>query len=87
MASTPQTLRGSATGENYADYGADLDKRAEHGAELFVEANKFLEQCSHSEWGAWDVLPANDWTLGDHITEFSDCFYRDGKRRCGLTRC
>ena len=64
---------------SYADYGADLDKRAEHGAELFVEANKFLEQCSHSEWGAWDVLPANNWTLGDHVTEFSDCFYQDGK--------
>ena len=65
--------------ENYADYGADMDKRAEHGAELYVEANKFLEQCSHSEWGAWELFPAEDWTLGNHVTEFSDCFYKEGK--------
>ncbi len=42
-----------------------------------MEANKFLEQCSHSEWGAWDVFPANEWTMGDHVTEFSDCFYQN----------
>ena len=65
--------------ENYADYGADMDKRAEHGADLYVEANKFLEQCSHSEWGAWELFPAEDWTLGNHVTEFSDCFYKEGK--------
>ena len=65
--------------ENYADYGADMDKRAEHGAELYAEANKFLEQCSHSEWGAWELFPAEDWTLGNHVTEFSDCFYKEGK--------
>ena len=65
--------------QNYADFGADMDKRAEHGAELYTEANKFLEQCSHSEWGAWEVFPAEDWTLGNHVTEFSDCFYKEGK--------
>lgn len=65
--------------QNYDDYGADMDKRAEHGAELYVEANKFLEQCSHSEWGAWDLFPAGDWTLGNHVTEFSDCVYKEGK--------
>ena len=65
--------------ENYSDYGDDMDKRAELGAALYVESNKFLEQCSHSEWGAWDLFPADDWTLGNHVTEFSDCVYKEGK--------
>ena len=56
--------------ENYSDYGDDMDKRAEFGAALYVESNKLLEQCSHSEWGAWDLFPADDWTLGNHVTEF-----------------
>ena len=62
------------------DYGADMDKRAEYGAELYVEADKFLEQCAHSEWGMWELFPAEgEWTLDNHVTEFSDCVYKDGK--------
>ena len=66
--------------QNYEDYGADMDKRAEYGAELYVEADKFLEQCAHSEWGMWELFPAEgEWTLDNHVTEFSDCVYKDGK--------
>jgi len=65
--------------DNYADAGKDMDIRASNGNSMYAEANKFLEQCAHSEWGAWEILAGGDWTNGSHITEFSDCFYKEGK--------
>ena len=53
-----------------------MQTRATNGAPMYAEANKFIEQCAHSEWGAWDLFPAGEWTNVDHVTEFSDCFYK-----------
>ena len=65
--------------DNYADAGKDMDIRATNGSSIYKEANEFLEQCAHSEWGAWELLAGGDWTKSNHITEFSDCFYKEGK--------
>ena len=65
--------------DNYADAGKDMDIRATNGSSIYEEANEFLEQCAHSEWGAWELLAGGDWTKSNHITEFSDCFYKEGK--------
>jgi hypothetical protein len=64
---------------SYEESGKDMQTRATNGAPMYAEANKFIEQCAHSEWGAWDLFPAGEWTNVDHVTEFSDCFYKEGK--------
>ena len=65
--------------DSYDSAGQDMDIRATNGAEMYAEANKFIEQCSHSDWGAWNVLQAGDFTNANHLTEFSDCVYKNGK--------
>ena len=54
-------------------------KRGLDGEEMYAEANKFLENCAHSDWGAWVLVQAGDFTNDNHLTEFSDCVYKDGK--------
>ncbi len=65
--------------DSYDSAGKDMDIRARDGAEMYAEANKFIEQCSHSDWGAWVLLQAGDFTNDNHLTEFSDCVYKTGK--------
>ena len=31
------------------------------------------------DWGAWVLFQASDFVTENHITEFSDCFYKEGK--------
>jgi hypothetical protein len=64
---------------NYEDAGRDMDIRARNGAPMYAQSDTFLEQCAHSEWGAWDVFSAGNWTKEHHVTEFADCFYLEGK--------
>ena len=65
--------------DGYPEAGKDMDIRAKNGTEMYAAANKFIEQCSHSDWGAWVLLQAGDFTNQNHLTEFSDCNYKDGK--------
>ena len=46
---------------------------------MYAEANKFLENCAHSDWGAWVLVDGVDFATQNHLTEFSDCVYKDGK--------
>ncbi|MBO74484.1 MAG: hypothetical protein CMD33_04335 [Flavobacteriales bacterium] len=65
--------------DSYASAGKDMDIRSTNGDEMYAEANKFIEQCAHSDWGAWVLVQAGDFTNEDHLTEFSDCVYKEGK--------
>ena len=65
--------------DSYESAGKDMDIRSTNGDEMYAEANKFLEQCAHSDWGAWNLVQADDFTNGDHLTEFADCVYKEGK--------
>ena len=65
--------------DSYESAGKDMDTRSENGENMYAEANKFLENCAHSEWGAWVLVQAGDFTYDNHLTEFSDCVYKDGR--------
>ena len=65
--------------DSYESAGKDMDIRSTNGDEMYAEANKFLENCAHSDWGAWVLVDGVDFTTQNHLTEFSDCVYKDGK--------
>ena len=65
--------------DSYDSAGKDMDIRSANGDEMYAEANKFIEDCAHSDWGAWVLVQAGDFTNGNHLTEFSDCVYKEGK--------
>jgi hypothetical protein len=65
--------------DSYESAGKDMDIRSTNGDEIYAEANKFLENCAHSDWGAWVLVDGVDFTTQNHLTEFSDCVYKDGK--------
>ena len=65
--------------DSYESAGRKHGHTATNGDEMYAEANKFLEQCAHSDWGGWVLVQAGDFTNGDHLTEFADCVYKEGK--------
>ena len=65
--------------DSYESAGKDMDIRSTNGDEMYAEANKFLENCAHSDWGAWVLVDGVDFATQNHLTEFSDCVYKDGK--------
>ena len=65
--------------DSYESAGKDMDIRSTNGDEMYAEANKFLENCAHSDWGAWVLVDGVGFTTQNHLTEFSDCVYKDGK--------
>ena len=64
--------------DSYESAGKDMDIRSTNGDEMYAEANKFLENCAHSDWGL-GCCGSVDFTTQNHLTEFSDCVYKDGK--------